>query len=267
MKKWRKVISTVLFLIFLGIFVFSAWKLWGIYSEYQNGIKAYEQITEQFVKTESVRDKKGTAGAGAATVASAETESEIEEPLFPDVDFQALKAVYPDVKAWIYCKGTPINYPIAWREDNEYYLYRLLNGEYDKGGTLFADCRNQPDFSDWNTIVYGHNMKNDAMFGVLPDYMEQEFYEKHPVMYLLTEEQNYEIRLIGGYVTPADAEIYRLLSSQAERDALIHAVSRASSFDADVSVGAEEKLITLSTCVYDYEDARYILVGALKKLP
>ena len=262
-KKWSNVISTILFLIFLGIFVFSAWKLWGIYREYQNGIEAYEEITEQFVKQDPVREKEKTADTDTNTMADVDT----EEPLFPVVDFQALRTAYPDVKAWIYCKGTPINYPITWREDNEYYLHRLLNGEYDKGGTLFADCRNQPDFSDWNTIVYGHNMKNDTMFGVLPDYMEQEFYEKHPVMYLLTEEQNYEIRLIGGYVTPADAEIYQLLKSEAERDALIRAVSRASSFDADVSVGAEEKLITLSTCVYDYEDARYVLVGALKKLP
>ena len=128
------------------------------------------------------------------------------------------------------------------------------------------DCRNQEDFSDWNTLVYGHNMKNDTMFGVIPDYMEQKFFDEHPVMYLLTEDCTYEIRLIGGHVTPADAEIYMIPKTVEERDQLIHSVSRASSFDSDPEIGNEEKLITLSTCVYDYENSRYVLVGALHKM-
>ena len=255
-----KIIRIVLFLVFLGIFLFSGWKLWGIYKDYAHGIAAYEEISEQFVNEE-----KETAKSSGDPKHSPDIISEEPEPGI-SVDFASLKEKYPNVKGWLYCPGTPINYPIAQSEDNEYYLHRLLSGEYDKGGTLFMDCRNQEDFSDWNTLIYGHNMKNDTMFGVIPDYMEQKFFDEHPVMYLLTEDCTYEIRLIGGYVTPADAEIYMIPKTVEERDQLINSVSRASSFDSDPEIGNEEKLITLSTCVYDYENSRYVLAGALHKM-
>ena len=261
-SKIRKYIRIFLLVLFSGIFLVSLWKLLGIYKEYEHGVKAYQQITEQFVNT---ADGSTDHSIDQKITEEVNQDKEQQRPqIF--VDFKSLQETYPDVKAWLYCEGTPINYPIAQSADNEYYLHRLLDGQYDKSGTLFMDCRNEEDFTDWNTIVYGHNMKNDTMFGVIPDYMDQKFYEKHPIMHLFTETTTYEIRLIGGYVTPADADIYRIPKDLEEKNRLIDSICKESSFLARTEIKEDEKLITLSTCVYDYESSRYVLVGVLHKL-
>ena len=75
-------------------------------------------------------------------------------------------------------------------------------------GTLFADFRNAGDFSDNNTIIYGHNMKSKKMFGTLPDYKKQDFFDAHPVMWLLTPSADYKIELVAGIVTPMISDVY-----------------------------------------------------------
>jgi len=231
----------------------SGWKLYGIYAEYTEGTKTYDTIASQYVTVPS------------PVLETSEENTPVATPP-PSVSFEALQAECSDVVAWLYCEGTPINYPIVQGEDNDYYLHRLINGSYNISGTLFMDFQNQPDFSDWNTIIYGHNMNNDSMFGILPDYMNQSFYDDHPVMYLLTPTQDFKIELISGYVTPATSNTYSIPATQEERDAILNKAYTSSNFISNVSVSAEEKLVTLSTCVYDYDNARYVLVGVLREL-
>lgn len=246
--------------------VFAGWKLYGIYSEYARGTEAYEDLADRYTfKMETVQGTEADPEAGPGADGESR-DPETEPDTWISVDFQALKEVCGDVTAWIYCPGTKINYPVVQGEDNEYYLHRLMNGEYNLGGTLFMDFRNSADFSDWNTVIYGHNMKNGSMFGAVPDYMEQEFYEEHPVWYLFTEECDYRIELAGGYVTPADSDSYSFPRTAEEKAALAEKAVRSSSFRSDVEVQAEDRLITLSTCVYDYENARYVLVGVLREI-
>lgn len=182
------------------------------------------------------------------------------------VDFGVLKAQSKDIIAWLYCEDTEINYPIAQAGDNEYYLRRLLDGSYNREGTLFADYRNAAGFSDWNTIVYGHNMKNSSMFGTLTEYSSQEYYEKHPVLWLLTEEGDYKLELIAGYVTPAASDIYSLIQTADAAMALAKHAMEQSTFTADVKLASGDRFVTLSTCSYAYENARYVLLGRLTPL-
>lgn len=262
MKKAGKIIW---FVICFCMVAFSGVKLYGIYSGYRTGTKAYEKLEEQYIviqsgeATDNGKNGRKTSENEDVNVAKS------EEPVTISVDFTELKEVYGDVIAWIYCPNTPINYPVVQSTDNDYYLHRLITGEYNAGGTLFMDFRNSSDFSDWNSIIYGHNMKNDSMFGILPDYMEQEFYEEHPVWYLVTEEYTYQIELVGGYVTAADSSSYDFPEDAAGRDTLANMASRKSSFRSDVKVEEEDRLVTMSTCVYDYEDSRYVLVGILRE--
>ena len=86
------------------------------------------------------------------------------------VDFDVLSKENQDVIGWLYCPDTSINYPVVQAADNEYYLHRLLDDSKNAAGTLFMDYRNSADLSDWNSVIYGHNMKNGSMFGSLPDY-------------------------------------------------------------------------------------------------
>lgn len=237
MKKGNQ---AVIFLIFLAMVVFAGWKLFGIFSEYKEGEDTYEQV-------------------------AAEYKEETDAPIA--ISFEDLLGKYPDVIGWIYCEGTPIDYPIVKGTDNDYYLKRMYNGSYNGNGSIFMDYRNQSNFSDWNNIIYGHNMDNGSMFGALVKYRKQNFYEAHPVMYLSTPDKEYQIDLIGGYVTPADDIVtYSFPSDQDGRDKILEQVYRSSSFVSGVEVLEGEKLITLSTCTYEYDDARYVVVGVLREL-
>ena len=183
------------------------------------------------------------------------------------VDFDALLAENPDVVAWLYCPDTPINYPVVQAEDNDYYMHRLLDGSKSYPGTLFMDYRNTEDFSDWNSVIYGHNMRNDSMFGTLPDYKEKEYFDAHPEIYLLTPQRDYVINVLAGFVTPNNSELYNALRPEdAEKESLLKDWLDAADFAAEEYPAPEERLITLSTCSYEYKNARYVLIGSLEEL-
>ena len=200
-----------------------------------------------------------------------EPDEEPTEEIYPpapiQVDFEALREKNEDVVAWIYCPDTPINYPVVQAEDNEYYMHRLLNGKENASGTLFMDYRNAADLSDWNSVIYGHNMKNGSMFGILTHYKQPSYFEEHPEIFLLTPEQDYVIKVVAGFVTPEDSELYNDFAPDEEnRERLLREWMEASFFDSGYEPAAEDRLITLSTCSYEYSNARFVLVGILKKL-
>lgn len=185
---------------------------------------------------------------------------------WPVVDFESLWEINPDVVAWLYCEDTAINYPIVQGSDNEYYLRRLLDGTWNIAGSLFMDSNNQPGFIDHNTIVYGHNLKDKSMFWAVAEYKKQDFYEAHPVMLLVTPEQNFEIQLFSGYVAdPQKAEETwsTWFSSRGEFQGWIDATRERSTFECAVDPTTADHFITLSTCSYEWDDARYVAVGIL----
>lgn len=262
----RKVLRVGQLLIFILMIVFAGSKLYGICKEYAEGTRTYDRIAGVYVTPVSRNHQKDGEGEKKAAGESGAENDDNENMVPVTVDFSALKNTCDDVVAWIYCEGTQVNYPVVQGDDNSYYLDRMMDGRQNQSGTLFMDCRNQADFSDWNTLVYGHNMHNGSMFAALPKYMEQEFYEEHPVWYLVTEDRNYRIELLGGYETPADSDAYSFPQTKEERDALRRKADTSSTFQADVEFQEDDRLITMSTCVYDYEDARYVLVGILREV-
>ena len=188
-------------------------------------------------------------------------ETEPGDPLIPAaVDFDSLRAISEDAVAWLFSPNTAINYVIAQSDDNAYYLRRLLDGKSASGGTLFADYRCSADFSDWNTVVYGHQMNNGTMFGSLTNYRDPAYYEEHPVMYLYTPGKRYRLELIAGYTTDIHDIVYSLPAPRKTRDEILAQAMKKSSFQSGVAVGGEDRLVTLSTCAYDYDNARYVVI-------
>lgn len=238
------------------VFLFSVYKIFHYYYEAEQN----NTVTETLI------------GKAVETVQDIQPESNAEISFAPieyapiTVDFSILKEENEDIVAWIYCEGTPINYPIVQSEDNSYYLRRLIDGSWNMAGTLFLDYRCKADFSGSISIVYGHNMKNASMFGILPNYSEQSYFDEHPTMYLLTPETDYRVDLFAGYVTPSDSEIYSLQLSEGEKQGFIMQAKEQSDFQTDVEVTADDCLLVLSTCSYEYSDARYVLIGKLTEL-
>ena len=247
----------VLFIVALAVFLFSATSVLKHRQEMRIGAEQAETVVQTAVTPVS---KQPEREEGQNT----NERSAVSAPI--QVDFDALFAKNQDVVAWLYCPDTPINYPVVQALDNDYYLHRLLDGSQNAGGTLFMDYRNAADLSDWNSVIYGHNMSNDSMFGTLPDYETQSYFEAHPEMFLLTPEQDYVIEWIAGFTTPASSELYNAFTPDAaEKARFLENWLQSSDFVSEMVPAAEDRLITLSTCSYAYNDARYVLIGRMKE--
>ena len=179
------------------------------------------------------------------------------------VDFDALHKISRDAVAWIYAPDTEINYVIAQTDNNRYYLENQIDGGLSFGGTIFVNCSNHADLSDWNTVIYGHYMKNGMMFGSIKNYDSQDYYEKHPVMYLYTPGHRFRLELIAAYTTWLTDASYCVPKTEKGRDKIVANAKKQSVFASDVTVERGDKLVTLSTCPDDFFDKTYVVVGKL----
>ena len=264
MGKVTKSVRLLLSLLLAATFLYSAYKLLDYYVDSQESVDLNEQIIEQSISSISTSVSNNEDSESEIVVAD-ETEPPMPVETSPiSVDFDTLKEANDDVIGWLYCEDTPINYPVLQSDDNSYYLRRLVNGEWNIAGSLFMDYRNNLSNNDWNTVIYGHNMKNDSMFGTLPEYRNQDYYEQHPVMYFLTPEADYKIELIAGFVTPSDSALYDVYLSESYRTSLYDELFKLSDFQANEYFFEKDvQLLTVSTCSYEYETARYVVVGKM----
>lgn len=254
-------------MVCLGVLLFSGWKLYETYAEYKAGSDHYDRLLNAVVSEKPHENTTAATEAASDDVQPTETLPQQAETAPLTVNFEELRRECADVIGWLYCEGTVVNYPVVQAKDNAYYLRRLTDGTWNMAGTLFMDYRNQPEFSDWNSLIYGHNMKDRSMFATLLDYQDQAFYEAHPVWYLMTPQQDYKLKLVAGYTTSADSSAYRIAEDQEERDMLVQKAVSASTFVSNVEVADTDRLVTLSTCSYEYADARYVVLGVLEELP
>lgn len=247
-------------ILLVGVLALSLYKVCEYFVEEQKNRQVVGALIEQAVIT-TPPSPQYTPAPENGTPQGEEVET---API--TVDFPVLQAQNPDIVAWLYCEDTPIHYPVLQSEDNSYYLRRLVDGSYNTAGSLFLDYRNAADFTGWSHIIYGHNMKNGSMFGTLQKYADQEYYEAHPVLYLLTPQQDYKIELIAGYTIAASSELYEAAGTLEAQGALIQEAREKSTFVSDVEVGPEDRVVVLSTCAYVFEDARYVLIGVMRSL-
>jgi len=242
----KKTMFYVLLVVFIGVFAFSAFKLGSYWLEKIRSDKALDNAS-QFVDITPV-DKEQNGADNTA-------------PEKIEVDFESLHKLNDDVVAWIYCPNTKINYPILQASNNDYYLYRLMDGTVNDNGSIFMDYRNESDMSDQNTLIYGHHMKSGAMFAALMEYKSQEYYEDHPYIYLMTPEQNYRLDLFAAAIVESTDDIYDTSPSE---DA-VRACINNSTFKGAIDYPTGN-FVTLSTCTYEYDDARYVILGQLVPL-
>lgn len=266
-KKIKNILRSCLFVLCLCIFCISAKELYGIYQEYTSGTRTYEALYEAALVEEKVETADSVFGGWETekvleSIIEEASESTTQGPPIT-VNFEQVWETCPDVIAWLYSPDTRINYPIVQGEDNSYYLSHLADQTENSSGSLMLDCRNADDFSDWNSIIHGHSMKNGSMFRSLLQYKKQQYYEEHPMMWLLTPDQSYQLVLIAGYVTSAEDTVYTM-PEDTEREAFLQRALQQSTFQTDIEVSEGEIFVTLSTCSYENDDARYILIGVLR---
>lgn len=248
--KIKKVLLLLLLVACISGACYSGYKLYGYYHEYRQGSQEYTKLQETVVTEQPSEEQMD--------IIDTDISEEIEPPV--SVDFEKLQAINGDIVGWLYVGALDLSYPVVQGEDNQYYLHHTYEKTENFAGTLFADKKNAPDFSDPNTIIYGHNMKNGTMFGSLKKFKDQTVYDSEPHIWLLTPNANYQYEIFSAYTTAVNSDTYTLF--QGTSDEFIEYLQKMKTNSqiqtADFNFNKEDKIITLSTCTND-DTTRYVV--------
>lgn len=186
--------------------------------------------------------------------------------------FDELKRLNPDIVGWISIENTDVDNPVYQHTDNEYYISHDMNRDNNAYGALFLDfrCNIDPKAKTQNQIIYGHNMRYGAMFGTLKEYRNLEFYQNNPVIKLDTLYESCNYKIVAMMITNTtsddtfgyDFSPYRcVFSSQGDFLDWIKHCRERSLINTEIDVQSQDEVITLSTCCYDFTDARFVIVA------
>lgn len=246
--------------------------LYGCYQIYQKARAEYDSLGQQVVVMRVDEDALSADRSSAREInqenAANQAES-VESPPALLVDFDCLQAINKDAAAWIDFPGQGVSYPVAAGDDNEYYLNHTFQGRENSAGCIFADYRNSGILMDDNTILYGHNMKNGSMFGMLNRYEKESHYKKYPYFDIYVPEGTYRCRIIAVCRTEADGENFPVKFGTAEeRGTFVKKLMAGTPYEmaSDWTLSGEPgPLVMLSTCVgKDYEHRMVILAQAYR---
>ena len=248
-KKKNHFFINLILLICIAIVIYSGSKLFVLLKGYYEGAAAYKDVRKECT---SVRTEGKTA--------------EEESGFF--VDFKKLLGRNADAVAWIrFDAPEEISYPVVQGVDNREYLWTNFDEAYNRGGTIFVETENNPDFKDRNTIIYGHNMWDKTMFSRLDMYHDKAFYEAHPYFYIYTpdgHEITYQILMTGK--VDDDCFLYNIDFENDEAFYKYLEKSQAASLyntGAEINVGSH--VVTLSTCMRGRDPKnthkRYVVQG------
>lgn len=173
---------------------------------------------------------------------------------------QSLTDAYPDAVGWLYLPDTNINYPLMQGEDNEFYLHHAYDGSHLTSGSVFLDCRCNPNFMNPINVVYAHNMKNGSMFAGVIKFKNAEYFNTHRYGWLSTADKVYRIDFFSVAVTDWQDSIYD--GSQPVSDWMSR-IQNLSQISAGISYDETDRFISLSTCSNEFANARTVLTGKL----
>ncbi len=249
-----KIICIILLIILIGIVA-----VWGYKIIVENRANnKYEEI-QNTVNSVSNQDNAVTEAEDTEAVVI-ETETETEEAAdsfdIPEknLDWASLYKENKDIYAWIYIPGTQVDYPVLQSAtDDTYYLNHNIDGSYGKPGCIYTEKINSKDFTNYNTVIYGHNMKNGEMFGCLHDYEDETFFDENPYVYVYTEDKTYVYEIFAAY-TASNAHILNTNDFSTQEgfadylDNVVYNKALVGNFREGARVTSDNRIITLSTC-------------------
>lgn len=257
MKKWT---SKLLTLIYLFVFLYSGFALVKYLYTYYEASKSLKEVQEIY----------------ETTLETLEEEPELQGTLTEDLlskysirpQFEDLQAVNKQIVGWISVDGTKLNNPILQTDNNDFYLDHNFKDDYSRAGSVFMDYRNDVTDMSRNTILYGHAMKNGTMFGSLKNYLQQDYANAHSIIYLDSLYEGYDVEVFAAYETTID---FYYIETEFTTDEsflqFIEEVKERSVIQMDVEIGADDKIVTLSTCKDSVmsDDHRFVVQGKLVK--
>lgn len=196
------------------------------------------------------------------------TESKPDKKVEVPIDFDKLKKANPDIYAWISIPEVNVDYPILQSEsDNGFYLNHTVNGQKSVYGSIYTENYNSKDFSDFNTLVYGHNMKNGTMFGSLKKYRDVQFFNQNRYITVYMPGRILKYEIFAAYTWDnKHVLLTRNFESEYNRKTYIEEIFAVRDMNSQVSkdivVTESDRIITLSTCMND-KSKRFLVSGVL----
>lgn len=251
-KKKRSIFLIIAIVICIGVMIYAGYQIFDILNEYSVGDKEYDSLVD--IAGINIESKK----------VFSKTDVTPEEVKMINMDFESLSKVNEEVVGWIINPGTVINYPIVKGKNNSKYLNTTFDGTYNKNGCIFMNYNNAPDFTDRNSVIYGHHMKSGKMFASLCEYQKQDYFEEHPYMYLYTPNQIYKLEVFSAYIDDAEGDYYKMsFKDDEEYLSFLTERKKKSAILSNVSLTKDDRIITMQTCTYEYADARFIVHAKL----
>lgn len=272
MKKVRKILIALLAVVFVG----SAAVLIRQLIQYREGAETYSEAEElaglpDFSEAEAAPSVSSSASVAAFASSSAATSAPRTVYVDPyadalaDMDFSALREVNGDVLGWILIPGTRISYPLVQGTDNQYYLTHTWKKWNSVVGSVFMEYSNSGDFSDFNTIIYGHRMNDGSMFAGLKNYKQKSYYKSHPAVYITDDSGARKYDIFAAYEVSTQGDTYRIgQQSDSTKQAYIDYCLTQSLYDTGVVPTVNDKIVTLSTCTGNGHATRWVVQARLQ---
>ena len=185
------------------------------------------------------------------------------------IDFEELQKLNADIYAWIEIPGTAINYPVVQSpNDDGYYLNHTIEGQEGYPGAIYTERQNAKDFSDYNTVIYGHNMKDGSMFMGLHAYEDPQYLKEYNEVIIYTPNHQYTYRIFAAVIYN-NSHILNSYDFENEEqrqqylDSIYASRTMQSSIDDSVEVDTQSKLLTLSTCIGGQPNQRFLVEAVL----
>lgn len=249
----RKVLFCLFAVLFAGAVTYGGLYL---YTQNERG-KVYQEMEEE---------KKSSEAEKPTLVDEAGEMSQNENPPEIPVDFAELQKENPDIYAWITIPDTGIDYPILQSSDDTYYLNHTAEKKKGLPGSIYSECQNQRDFSDPNTVLYGHNMKNGSMFAGLHKFSDEKYMKKHQKILIYTPEHILTYQIFAAVVYDnrhiLNCFDYSQLSGMEEFLQSLKKSRNLANIYLDTEIQEGDRLLTLSTCNSNKEE-RFVVEAVL----
>ncbi len=264
-KKIYRIISVVSLIMMVGAVLSLLYTLY----LYQRSNREYLALSRSAHLQTAAEAEPVAAAEETESEPGAETETEEGPELHAviPIDFPYLKTVNEDIVGWVEVEGTPIDYPVLFdTTDFMYYLNHNHARAYTPYGSVFMLSYNSPDFTDFNTVIYGHNIVDGGMFGALHDFEDQEFFDTNKLILVYTPERRLVYQIFAAYRTDNLDQIqnFDLETPEGRQEYIdrIYTHDTKAIFDPEITVTPDDRIITLSTCIANYA-YRYLVQGVL----
>lgn len=237
---------------------------------YWNSEKSMERMYQDMTQPAAEQAETPEQAAGSAEEAeTSELPPEVSEAGW-NASYDTLRTQNGDMVGWIHIPDTVIDYPVMHTpEAPNYYFHRDFYGKYSSYGMIYIDGACRLDESSPNLLLYGHHMRNGAMFASIEKYSSRDYWEQHPEIYFSTPQEDgvYEVMAAFRIQAGETGEAFMaMLAARTEEDyeKLIQYIDRHKIYQTGITAQWPEPLITLTTCEYTNEDGRFLVIAKKK---